>query len=76
MLSWLNGGKSRPKPDHITIEPIFDKDPPLYLLYPHAKLPGSTAPKVWQNDTSELMNLVLIHRYDRLRAFRASSWLS
>ncbi|KAK9896978.1 hypothetical protein P389DRAFT_168692 [Cystobasidium minutum MCA 4210] len=44
MLSWWNG-KTRQKPDHITIEPIFDKDPPLYFLYPHAKLPGSTAPK-------------------------------
>lgn len=45
MLSWLNG-KTRQKPEHITIEPIFDKDPPLYFLYPHAKLPGSSAPKV------------------------------
>lgn len=54
MLSWLTKGKSKAKDEPVSglehghIEPIFDADPPLYFLYPHAKLPGSTAPKVMQ----------------------------
>ena len=30
---------------HISVELLFDAEPPLYILYPHAKLPGSQAPK-------------------------------
>jgi hypothetical protein len=33
------------KPD-IIAEPFFDAKPALYILYPHAKNPGSQAPKV------------------------------
>lgn len=32
--------------DSISEEPTFDREPPLYLLYPSASRPGSQAPKV------------------------------
>jgi hypothetical protein len=57
MLSWLhrssgaNGGSNDAvfhvddKDPEITAEPIFDEEPALYILYPHAKNSGSQAPK-------------------------------
>jgi len=34
------------KDPEIIAEPIFDEDPALYILFPHANNPGSQAPKV------------------------------
>lgn len=34
------------KNPEIIAEPIFDEDPALYILFPHANNPGSQAPKV------------------------------
>lgn len=34
------------KDPEITAEPIFDEEPALYIVFPHANNPGSQAPKV------------------------------
>lgn len=59
MFSWLNkanGGSSvdpdspvvyvNEKDPEVTAEPIFDEEPALYIVYPHAANPGSQAPRV------------------------------
>jgi hypothetical protein len=41
IIRWLKSSKS-----HITWEIVFDVDPPLFITYPHAKVQGSSAPKI------------------------------
>jgi hypothetical protein len=37
---WFSSSKTQ-----ITWTVVFDVDPPLFITYPHAKLPGSSAPR-------------------------------